>query len=500
MRILLVYPRYGTEVVYKSPTGLAVIASCIRKLPGVEDVKLMDLVLYDDNLEDYKKMLVEFKPDVLGLGFSTALRSKGVHVAHIAKEYIPEIKVIAGGADASREWTGLMEHKEIDVAVIGEGEITFKELIEAMQAKNDDYSNILGIAYRDADGKMLVTPKRPFGNMDDIPEPARDLLEMDVYLNARPIMPLPAPATDVDASRGCFGQCTFCQPNLREMFGNKIRSKDPKLVVDEIEGLVKNYGIKGINLGNDEPTFNRKWVDALCDELIKRKLGVKINCCTRVDCVNLDMLKKMKKAGWTHISFGTESGSQKVLNSLRKGITLKQTRQAFKWCNEAGICARANFMIGSPVETKETLQETMTLMKEIKPDFVFLSATYPTAGTHMFEWAKREGKLKDDVVDVVGYNIGYLKLDNLSDQEVRDAVNLFAREFKKLFLSYFWNPYNWWYKRHLHKALLIYWLSLLKKPQLFLATFKYYLNYGKHVKSRKQVNAARKKKNFTVVG
>ncbi len=480
MKIALVYPRQGTEVVYKSPIGLASLAAMVKGLSEIS-VRIFDLAIPKET-EKFKEYLRTEKPEFVGLTFTMALRKNAFDVAKEIRKLSLSSVILGGGADATSNAKYILKNSEIDICIIGEGEITFFEIIDAALKNKKDISKIKGLVYKKK-GKIHETEPRPFiENLDILPAPARELIGMNYYLYARPIMPLPYPATDIDASRGCFGNCTFCQPNLRKMFGSKIRNKSPKKVVDEIEFLIDRYGIRGINIGNDEPTFDKEWIESLCREIINRRIKIKLICGTRVDCIDKERLTLMKKAGFISLSFGVESGSQKILNNLRKGITVEQTKKAFRLCEDVGICARANFMIGNLEDTRETLQQSIDLLREVRPDFIFVSAVHPTPGTDLYTLAEKKGLLRRDVIGDFGYNIGRLKLKNLTDQEIREYIKKIIMVYKIGFLKYIFNPKLFVKKLYLFKALFFYWLSLASNPRLFADSLKYYLSYGKHIR------------------
>ncbi len=474
MNVLLIYARFNQEVSYRVPLGIAYIAAVLRD--NNIEVVLREGALYK-SWEGYKRDLLRINPDIVGISLSSFLVENAFNYAKATKEVLSEAKVVFGGPHASIMMEELLKDNNIDIVAYGEGEESFLEL-----AKGKKLKDILGIIYRE-DGNIKKNAPSPFIDINKRPLPARDLLPMKVYLGTKPTMPLPYPATDIEASRGCFGNCIYCQPVLRKMFGLKIRQRDYKNVVDEMEYLIKKYKVKGINLGNDEPLVNKYWVRNLCDEIIRRKIKVKIISPNRVDTVDLETMRKMKKAGFIHLSLGVESGSQKMLDFMKKGVRVEQIYNALKICDKVGIAGRANLMVGTPTETKETIEETRKLIKKAQPAFIYLSATTPTPGTELYEYCKEHDMLaSDNICGYKAFDAGHLKLPTMTTDEIYDSIQSLSKTYKMLLLSYFFNPVRFWRKRYLIKIILYYYWCLLKSPRQFFQALSYYFKYGKHIK------------------
>ncbi len=484
---MLLYARFDQPISYRVPLGIAYLGAILRE-------KGINVVLREGGFyaswESFKEDLLKEKPDIVGLSASSFLIKKVLNYAKIIKEELPNTKVIIGGPLCSViEDENFLKYTDIDFGVYGEGENTFLELVRAIES-NKSLNDVKGIIYR-KEGQTLRNPPREWLDLsqDKRPFPARDLLPIDKYLSTMPTFPIPYPATDIESSRGCYANCMYCQPVLRNMFGKRIRYREPKEVVDEIEMLIKKYKIKGLNLGNDEPLANRKWVLDFCDEIIKRKIKIKISVPCRVDLVNEDTFKRMKKAGFFHIGFGVESGSQQILDLLRKGVKVEQIKKAFKICEKLGLIARCNIMVGSPGETTETIQESINLIKEIKPDLIYLAATTPTPGSDLYDYSKEKGLLEfENLEDYTAFDAGYLKLEHLTTDQIYDSIQKISSVYKKQLLFYFLNPLTAWRKKHLLSAVFFYYLGLLKNPKQFFSSVIYGLTYGKHIKKKKKQN------------
>lgn len=479
MRVLLLYARFNEKVTYRVPLGIAYLGSVLRD--NNIEVLLREGAFYQ-NWSEFKQDIRKIKPDIIGISATSFLIANAFNYAKVSKVTLPDCKVIMGGPHATVMPEDILNKADVDVIVYGEGEETILELTQNI---NKNLRDIKGIVYKQ-NGEVIKNPPRPWIDMDKRRWPARDLLPMNRYLGVKPTLPIPYPATDIEVSRGCFHNCLFCQPVLRKMFGPRVRNRNPQKVVDEICYLINKYRIKGLNLGNDEPLINKEWTHNLCDELIKRKVSIKLNAPCRVDNIDQEMLNKMKKAGFIHLSFGVESGSQLILNKLRKGVTIEKIKNAFKMCEKAGICGRANLMVGSPWETPDTIKQTINLIHQVKPDLIYLAAVTPTPGTDLYMMAKKENILRiKDFADFKAFDAGYLKLKDLTTDEIHKSIIKISRVFKMELLNYCFNFSLLYKKRYLFKILFAYFWSLLKNPKELFGSLIYSFTYGRHIKKIK---------------
>jgi radical SAM superfamily enzyme YgiQ (UPF0313 family) len=424
---------------------------------------------------------MDVKPDVVGLSFATSLKEFAINYIKIVRDVLPKTKIIAGGSHPTINPEEVARDMDVDFTVYGEGEQTFPELLYVLK-ENKDYKEIKGMAYNE-DNNVIVNPSRPMlESLDMLPWPARDLLPMGEYLKNAPLMPLPYPGTNLLVSKGCPGNCLFCQPTLRKLTGNKVRYRSVNDVVSEIKFLIKEYKIKSLDLGVDEPTFSSEWMMEFSNALIKENIKIKWGLASRVDTVNQEMLKRMAKAGCVYISYGIESGSQKIMNMLRKGTKVEQAEQAIKWAEQAGICGRANIMIGSPGETNETLQETVNFIKRARPDFIFVAATTPLYGTDLYNLAEKEGMLVETKGGITGYDFGHLKLKDLSNEDLQKGLKDIVNTYKLNLISFIFNPVMLFRKKHIYIKIINYFLSLLKNRKELVRMLRFYMNYGKQVK------------------
>jgi len=403
MKVLLINPpwsikeQYATEI-YRvgavlPPLGLAYIASVLEE--NGYGVEILDCIAQQIILDSLGKQIESRKPDIIGITCLTPMAPRSMEAARVAKEAAPNSIVVLGGAHPSVLPTETLQDNSIDIAVVGEGEHTMLELVRCIEAKGN-LEKVPGVVFR-KNGELIKTLPRPLTDLDLLPLPARHLLPMKRYrptaANHRRL-----PCHTMITSRGCPFNCTYCS---NAIFGRKYRASSPQNVVKEMEHLVSEYGAKEILFWDDVFTLNQQRTGRICELIIERGLNIPWTCESRVDCVTEDLLAQMRKAGCWQIGYGVESGDQEVIDTIKKGITLEQVEEAFKWTKKAGIDTRAYLMIGLPGETREQVLKTIDIAKRLDADIAQFCITTPYPGTELFETAKNEGTLK--TVDWLNY-------------------------------------------------------------------------------------------------
>lgn len=389
MKILLINPPQAT-LYPQPPLGLAMVAAVLEKNGYL--VKILDLPVLGFSENSLSTVVRQEKPDVVGVTAMTPTINSAVSIVEKVKECDSNITVVLGGAHATilPEET-LKSIPEIDVIVRGEGEQTILELVKVLDEISGDINQISGVTYREG-ASIKSTPLRPpILELDALPFPAFHLLPIRRY-RLHPPFGRRSPVMPIITSRGCPYRCVFCS---KSVFGKKYRSNSPAYVVDEIRLLNEKFGVKEIKFYDDVFTLDRKRIIAICRLLKEQGIDIPWTCETRVNLVASELLEVMKDSGCYMIEYGVESGNQRVLNSLKKDITLEQTIKAFKLTHEAGIETVAYFMIGSPQETSETIQETVEFAKKLDPDFVQFSITTPYPATELYSLALKDGHVPE---------------------------------------------------------------------------------------------------------
>lgn len=428
MRIELVYPGLNRDPHPVYPLGVSYIAAVLRR-EGF-DVGIIDQTFHK-SMRDLRHRIRQEKPDVLGVSAITPLMDNAQKVVEITKRLFPDCLVVMGGPHPTILPTQTLDSPNVDLIVAGEGETTMLELVKTLEEGNK-LSSVKGIYYKENGKNRFTGARPPIQDLNNLPFPAVDLLPLDKYHNVSAFWPIPHPAMVVMSSRGCPFNCSFCQPTLRTLFGAKVRRRTPENVVDEIEYYIKQYNARGFFFEDDTFTLNSTWVHKFCKEIKERRLDILWRCNSRVDSLNLALLESMKRAGCGLVSFGVESGSQEILNYLKKGISISQIRNIFEICRKVGVPSRAFFMVGTPGENKKTVEETMTLINQTKPDFIDVNITTPFPGTYLYKDALQRG-----IVRMKGWSrfhrkhAGILSLDSFTNSDLTrirvDILNQFDR-------------------------------------------------------------------------
>ncbi|MFX0195977.1 MAG: B12-binding domain-containing radical SAM protein [Candidatus Hodarchaeota archaeon] len=344
---------------------------------------------------EFKSTISDFEPTVIGISAKSQNFTSACVLAKIAKQFSKDILVVVGGPHPSMVGSDVLKSPDIDVAVIGEGENTVVELLEAIETQSD-FRNIPGIIYR-KHGQTIKNPRRKFiDDLDSLPFPHETAPEVLKDYEKYPITAF----KHIFSTRGCPYNCFFC--GSRKIWSRNVRFRSPENVVKEITSL-QNIGLKSVNFEDDIFGVNKKHLENLCDAIKKKCSGLKFSCEIHAKLVDEDVISIMKKSGCHSIHIGVESGNDKMLRKIRKGITIEEAFSAAKIIKKHGIELNTYFMAGFPEETEETLSDTMKAIQMIKSDQVVYSIFTPYPGTEAFEFCKENGLIHDDF-DVSLYN------------------------------------------------------------------------------------------------
>jgi radical SAM superfamily enzyme YgiQ (UPF0313 family) len=404
MKILLIYPyplhdRSQEEDIKPVPIGLYYVGAVLKE--NHFDVEVLNWSNIHKTPEKIGEVLSERKPDVIGFSVLNANRWGSIEIARIAKQMNPDVKIVFGGVAATFLWKHFLTHfPQIDFVIIGEGEYTFLKLVRLIEKRHDKrVKNLKGIAFR-KNGKMVKTKEaETIKDLDQLPNPAK-------YFEYQ----------HVSYSRGCPWKCAFCgSPGF---WGHKIRFHSPEYFVDQLEALY-DKGITFFYVSDDNFMIKKDRVIDICRKIIDKGLKVTWVAISRVTYVDEDILYWMRKAGCTQISYGIESGSEKIRGLLNKKLDSQEAKRAFALTHKYGMIARAYFIYGSPEETWETIQETIDLMHEIKPLICvfYILEIYP--GTNLYSDFRKKFNATDDVWLERIEGICYFEKDpNLSQESV----------------------------------------------------------------------------------
>lgn len=437
MKILLINPPVLEKTIYGKlyrttghtvPQGLAYLAASVEQA-GFH-VNVLDCIAHKYTDKDLAYYLKNNHYDIVGISTLTPFASRSFEAARITKMIQPHSKVVLGGPHVTIfPERSLKECPSADFIVCGEGEHTFVDLVKAF-ANGCDFGNVKGLAYR-VNTIFKRTEQRPvIADLDSLPFPAYHLFPMELYcpmlMKYRKL-----PTFAVVVTRGCPFHCIFC---CNVIHGNQVRLRNVNKVMEELLILKDQYNAKGIIFQDSSIAQNRKWLIELCDKIIESKINMEWACLARVDQVDYNLLKKMRKAGCWQISYGIESGNQKSLDFLRKGYKLKQIEYVTKITQKIGIQIRAAYMLGIPGEDKQDILNTINFAKKLNTMFASFSLTIPFPGTRLY----------DDVMAVRGESCGSTSWDNYNFFNVNNPVfipNGINKEELCKIIKYAWRSY-----------------------------------------------------------
>jgi radical SAM superfamily enzyme YgiQ (UPF0313 family) len=339
------------------PLGIMALDAFLRAR-GYEDIHLHDMRLDREDPARAAARVLALAPDVVGLSSLTVEKEATHQLAGLIKERAPGVTVVIGGPYATSATRTAMRDQAIDYAVVGEGEFTFHELLEALQS-GGDVADVRGVLYR-RDGAVHATGARPFEpDLDALPIPSWDRVDMAAYQRVGCVDHLSGrPWVVFYTSRGCPFKCTYCH----DVFGKKFRARSPAKVVEEMELLYTRYGVREFHFYDDIFNFSKPRVMEIC-RLITAKgwpdVSLQFPNGVRADMMDVEMLRALKGAGAIRLSYAIESASPRIQKSVKKHLKLDKVRQLIEDTDRLGLLAHGFFMLGFPGETREEVRATI---------------------------------------------------------------------------------------------------------------------------------------------
>jgi anaerobic magnesium-protoporphyrin IX monomethyl ester cyclase len=412
------------------PLGIGYIAAVLEK--NNFDVKIIDCRPLHISVKQLIKIFIEQQPDIIGISATVLDITTAAEISKILKKELPEALLVIGGPHVTGLPENTLKNAAFDIGVIGEGELTMLEIAEQKRSGKLDVQNMRGIVYKENGAIKINAPREVIQDLDSLPFPARHLYPS--LSDYKPLFGsyLKKPVAHLFTSRGCPYKCTFCD---RSIFGNKFRAMSPKKVVDEMEELITVHGAKELQFYDDTFTLDKKRVYEIFDEMKRRNLKFPWSCLTRVNHVDKDILKAMRKAGCWRIMFGIESGDQRILKAMKKGTTLEQGENAVRWAKEAGLHVRASFIMGHPGETLESMNNTIKFSKKLSFDTVNFYAIVLHPGNELYDLAKKEGTIFHEdysqytpAIDIYKTKLAYVP-EGITEIQLKQTISRAYREF-----------------------------------------------------------------------
>ena len=418
------WPHKRSDKFLEYPIYLSYVVSVLEK--AAFEVDFIDGILNELSIPEFVKVVKNKQPKMAILETSTPSIECDLLTAKTLKEEIKDIFVVLVGSHVTFFHKEIMRENEfLDCVCRGEFDFTIRDLGITLSQKGD-LKKVKGITFRGKDGVHINEERPLIQNLDEIPFPARHIVKDRFYRQGTFIGKL---STTMVSSRGCPYHCIFCLwPNT--LYGHKCRMRSAENVVAEIGEAVKKYGIDEIYFDDDSFALNRKRVLKICELIKEHNLKVRWIAQCRVNSIqDEEMAKKMREAGCHYIRFGVESGSQKMLKIMKKGMTLNQVEEAFRVCRKVGIKTQAFFLFGTPGETWQTINESIEFAKKIKPDSAQFAIAIPHPGTELYEICKENGWVKYKRWEDFSACNSLIETDKFSRKNLEEARVRAYREF-----------------------------------------------------------------------
>jgi anaerobic magnesium-protoporphyrin IX monomethyl ester cyclase len=420
MKILLLQPSSIENKTIGPPLGLGYLASNLFNKGYT--VKIIDPIIQKCNQDDLKKEIKLYDPDVVGITSISQYIFDIFDIFNFTKFNNSSCFTVLGGPHASAlALETLKKCKDIDFIVRGEGEITFTELLE--NTKNEKYSSVKGITYR-FNKRIYENTDRPLlKNLDTLPFPAYQLFQMNKYkINDRwfdigVIGRLKEQYCTLVTSRGCPYGCVFCVNNC--IWGKYWRGRAPSNIIEELKILRYKYNKKIIDIMDPIFTFNKERTIQICKLIREEKLDISWISTTRVDYFDREIAQELKKSGCNFVYFGIESGVQKTLDYINKGVTPQMAVDAVKTAKNAGLKVGGSFVIGIPCETIEMIKNTIDFAKKLRLNTARFPVLVPYPGTEMYTLAQKQNLIKNNNFSTYNYSMSVLKNNNFSSRELK---------------------------------------------------------------------------------
>lgn len=405
----------------------AAYATAVLEEEDKYDIKFVDYIANQKGHSGFFEDIKKFKPDLLVIEATTPSLFNDIELASKSKQIGTKFVAFCGTHGSVYPEEVLLQAKgHVDFILRKEYEYTLRQLSQTIDL-NRNCKEVLGISYYD-NGHIKHNDDRPLiENLDELPYPAWHHLNIKQYFNYT----YSYPYLDMISGRGCPQNCTFCQwPQT--MMGRRYRYRSPKNVVMEMIYLFENYSINEIFFEDDTLTTNKERLREICHLIIESKIKMNWSCNARCDLDDQDLLFLMKKAGCRMLLVGPESGSQTILDNVKKNLTIKQIEDFIKKAQKAKILVHSCWVMGLPGETEETIRETINFCLKLDTNSIQVSSAMPQVGTELFAWAQKEGHLtakswEDYAAD--GEQIPVIEYPHLSQYTINQAVNNLLKKY-----------------------------------------------------------------------
>jgi anaerobic magnesium-protoporphyrin IX monomethyl ester cyclase len=387
------------------------------------EVRINDCSVEGIDSDKLKGLLADFQPQLLVLNSTTPSLNFDMTIPPLARTVLPQVKIAAFGIHVgSLPEESFKMARELDFIVRGEPEATISDLADALAAGRGP-EGVAGLSFRQ-NGTIQHAADRGFiPNLDDMPFPAWDLVDLDNYklpFSGRRFLM-------VTTARGCPYDCVYCV--AQSYYGRKVRARKPAKIVDELEFLQEKYGVKDFFFWSESFTIIKTAIKELCREIMRRNLKIRWVCNSRVDNIDLELLELMKEAGCWMISYGVESGEQAILDAIKKDITIEQIREAIRLTRKVGFQIAGHFVLGLPGETANSLRKTYDFACNLDLDYAQFYCASPWPGSEFYQMAVKEGWLASTNWDEYEQDHSVTNYPGLSGKEITAFREWATRRF-----------------------------------------------------------------------
>jgi len=416
--------------------GLAMLGAVLKR--EGHEVDLLDLRALR-GWDHVREELSKRRPDVCGITMMSVDYGPAMRCVNVIKDTIPRCTIVVGGPHPTLATDEVISNDRIDYVIVGEGEIAFPQLLHDLETGRQPERLIVGehpildsLPY--ADRTMFLDEWRRWGYEIDSPE--------------APFVPeLPPPFVTIIAGRGCIYNCAFCKPGEDLIFGKRVRRRSVANVIGELKMLRNEFQFNSFMFHDDCLTENRRWVREFCRAYEQEGFTQPFFCQSRADIIvkHEETVALMAQVGLKGYFIGFESGSNRVLDFIRKGTTREQNLEAARICRRHGISIWANYMLGLPTETQGEMRETISMLKEIDPDYYSPAFFTPHPGSDLYDYCVEHGlsliKDHDDYArnpgqpKIKGHDPEFLRWALMESQR-RKPINALKRQAR-----YVWRRY-----------------------------------------------------------
>ncbi|MCP4549396.1 MAG: glycosyltransferase [bacterium] len=410
---------------------LLAYAAAVLERAGPE-IDCVDALAEKLPLSSFVERVERFDPEVLILEISTISLDQDLEVvASLRRRGFDRRVVLCGLHEPMYRPDFLRAHPQVDAVLVGEYELAARELCSAWSGSKPLSAPIPGVLYRDAGGELIDGGRRPLAVLDELPWPARHRFNMSLYHDEPGS--IPRPSVQMWASRGCPFGCSFCAWPQILYGGRSYRHRDPRLVADEFEALVRAWGFRSVYFDDDTFNIRKKDVLELCRELKARRINVPWAAMCRADLMDEELLDTLAETGLAAVKYGVESGNQQLIKSCNKSLKLEKAIRNILLTQEKGIKIHLTFMFGLPGESRETAEETLDLALRLAPESLQFTIATPFPGSRYHRELEERGLLVYRSTDHYdGFRRAAVHSGHLTPEELEETVREANRRWRRL--------------------------------------------------------------------